>query len=102
MIPRARLHSVCSPSPSVRPILPAGAHGPVPVVVELSGAYPPAPPRAPRPASAVAPTPAAVPPRPPAPDPGPPIKQQVLAKGWGYALLYHNSYQADNRSEEHT
>ena len=77
-------------------ILPAGAHGPVPVVVELSGAYPPAPPRQPRPASAVAPTPAAVPPRPPAPDPGPPIKQQVLAKGWGYALLYHNSYQADN------
>jgi hypothetical protein len=77
-------------------ILPAGAHGPVPVVVELSGAYPPAPPRPPRPASAVAPTPAAVPPRPPAPDLGPPIKQQVLAKGWGYALLYHNSYQADN------
>ena len=70
-------------------ILPAGAHGPVPIVVELSGAYPPAPPRPATPAPVTRP-------KPPAPEVGPPIKQQVLAKGWGYALLYHNTYQADN------
>jgi hypothetical protein len=77
-------------------ILPSAAPGhvssPVPVVVELSGAYPPAPPRPPRPAAAAP----ATPPKPPAPEVGPPIEQQVLAKGWGYALLYHNTYQADN------
>ena len=84
-------------------ILPAAASGPVPVVMELSGSLPPGypvPPPRPRPAApAAASTPApAAPPRPTAPDLGPPIKQQVLAKGWGYALLYHNTYQADSGS----
>jgi len=33
---------------------------------------------------------------PPPPPPGPSWQQQVLAKGWGYAILYPNSIQADN------
>jgi hypothetical protein len=75
--------------------LPANAHGPVPVVMEVTfenpPGTPPPPPRPPRPGAA----PAAAAPRPPAPDPGPGWKQQMLAKGWGYALLYPKSFQAD-------
>ena len=32
----------------------------------------------------------------PAPPPGPTWQEQVLAKGWGYAILVPTSYQADN------
>jgi len=62
--------------------LPAAATKPVPVVVEITfDAYP-----APTPHLPVA----------NAPDPGSGWKQQVLARGWGYALLYPKSFQADN------
>jgi hypothetical protein len=62
---------------------PVNAKGPVPVIMEFSfggprpGAAPPPPP----PGSAPA---------------GPPWQQQVLAKGWGYAILVPTSIQADN------
>ena len=72
-------------------ILPASVHGSIPVVMELNGGYPagyPVPP--PRPVVTAAA------PRPAAPEIGPPIQQQVLAKGWGFALLYHGTFQADN------
>ena len=73
--------------------LPASAPKPVPVVVEITfentPGMPPPPPR-PAPANAAPSTP-----RPPA-DTGPSWKQQTLAKGWGYALLYPKSFQADN------
>lgn len=62
---------------------PAEAKGPVPVVMEFGFVFPP------RPAGAPAP------PRPPA-QPGPTWQQQVLAKGWAYAILLPNSIQADN------
>jgi hypothetical protein len=71
---------------------PAGAKGPVPVVMEFGFVFPGGgPPRPPgnRPA-------------PPANRPGPPVprgpswQQQVLAKGWGYAIIAPNSIQADN------
>jgi hypothetical protein len=70
--------------------LPAATAGkPVPVVVEITfETDPPTPPAPPK-----AGAPPAVP-RPP--DPGPTWKQQVLARGWGYALLYPKSFQADN------
>ena len=65
-------------------VLPARAPGPVPVVVELSfdnefdpiwdGAQPSTHPG----------------------DPEPPWQAQVLAKGWGYAMLSPTSFQADN------
>ncbi|MFN0124141.1 MAG: acetylxylan esterase [Blastocatellia bacterium] len=67
---------------------PANAKGPVPVVMEFGfGALPP------RPAGAPA--------RPAGPPPGmaaagPPWQQQVLQKGWGYAVIVPNSIQADN------
>ena len=83
-------------------ILPADARGPVPVVMELNGGYPagyPVPPPRPRPAApaaALSRTNIAVPLPVPVPNFDPPIQQQVLAKGWGYALLYHNTFQADN------
>jgi hypothetical protein len=82
-------------------ILPANARGPVPVVVEISFdrplGSPPPPPRPARPtppAAASAPAPArsgssAAP-------AGPSPKQQTLAKGWGFALFYPTSFQADN------
>ena len=82
-------------------ILPAAARGPVPVVVEISFdrplGSPPPPPRPARPtppAAASAPAPArsgssAAP-------AGPSPKQQTLAKGWGFALFYPTSFQADN------
>ncbi len=59
---------------------PAGAKGPVPVILEFGfGAIP-------RPANR---------PAPPAP-PGKPWQQQLLEKGWGYAILVPASIQADN------
>jgi hypothetical protein len=77
-------------------ILPANAPNPVPVVVEVTFDRPPgspAPPPRPRPAAA-----ATAPARSgssAAPD-GPSPKQQTLARGWGFALLYPTSFQADN------
>ena len=62
---------------------PANATGPVPVVMEFGFIFPPGF-------------------RPPAPPPGAPVstgptwQQQVLAKGWGYAVIIPNSIQADN------
>ncbi len=62
---------------------PANAAGPVPVVLEISFENYPQPPSSK--------------PKPPAPpDPEPTWKQQVLAKGWGYALFYPTTLQADN------
>jgi hypothetical protein len=60
--------------------VPAKASGPVPVIMEFGfiGGFP-------RPPGAVAPTPV-----------GPTWQQQVLAKGWGYAVIVPNSIQADN------
>ena len=64
-------------------VLPADAHKPVPVVLEISfDKYPidPAHPlKLPSPTESL-----------------PTWKQQVLAKGWGYALLYPTSFQADS------
>jgi len=62
---------------------PANATGPVPVMMEFgfvfpAGFRPPAPPAG---------SPATT---------GPTWQQQVLAKGWGYAVLLPNSIQADN------
>ena len=83
-------------------ILPAAATGPVPVVVEITfdrpAGSPAPPPRPPRPAaSAAATTPAraALSGSSAAPA-GPSPKQQTLAKGWGFALLYPTSFQADS------
>ncbi|HWE35921.1 MAG TPA: hypothetical protein VG406_05055 [Isosphaeraceae bacterium] len=68
---------------------PADARGPVPVMMEFGfGGFGP---MRPRPAAAGA-TPKAAPPRPP----GPTWQQQVLARGWGYAIIVPNSIQADN------
>jgi hypothetical protein len=57
---------------------PANAIGPVPVMMEFGFDFPRRPGAAP-------PTP-----------PGPTWQQQVLAKGWGYAIIVPTSYQADN------
>jgi hypothetical protein len=62
---------------------PAQAAGPVPVIMELGGGGPPR----------GGPPPGASPQGPP---PGTPWQQQVLAKGWGYAVLSTNNVQADN------
>jgi len=61
---------------------PDNATGPVPVIMEFSfiGPFPR------RPGA----------PAPPPPPPGPTWQQQVLAKGWGYAILVPVSIQADN------
>jgi hypothetical protein len=61
---------------------PANAKGPVPVIMEFGFVFPPgfrmpAPP-------------------PGTPPPGPGWQQQLLAKGWGYAVIVPTSYQADN------
>lgn len=57
---------------------PADANGPVPVMMEFGFIFPPGF-------------------RPPGPPPtGPTWQQQVLAKGWGYAVIVPTSYQADN------
>jgi hypothetical protein len=75
-------------------ILPADAHGPVPVVMEITfDRAPGEPPPPPRPARTGPLAAAAAAARPPD---GPSPKQQALAKGWGYALLYPTSFQADN------
>jgi hypothetical protein len=98
-------------------VTPAGAKGPVPVVMQFGGPRPAAPT-----ADAAAPAPpvppygpnAFTPPfrmpaapvgrgaaaggalRPPAAPAGPTWQQQVLARGWGYAQLDPSSIQADN------
>jgi GH35 family endo-1,4-beta-xylanase len=61
---------------------PANASGPVPMVMELAFVFPPG----------------SGPPAPlqGAPDPGTTWQQQLLAKGWGYAVLIPVSIQADN------
>jgi hypothetical protein len=63
--------------------LPADAPKPVPVLLEITFENYPINPN-----------------RPPGPSPPPPAlptwKQQVLAKGWGYALFYPTALQADN------
>jgi hypothetical protein len=62
---------------------PKEAKGPVPVILEFGfGAFP------------AKKGPAAPPPG--APEGGPGWQQQVLAKGWGYAIIAPNSVQADN------
>jgi hypothetical protein len=67
---------------------PADATGPVPVILEFGFIgpfhFPP-----PRPGEPPRPTP-------PPPPPGPTWQQQLLAKGWGYAVLVPNTVQADN------
>ncbi len=61
---------------------PSNATGPVPVIMELSFVFPPG---FKFPKGTV----------PPAPT-GPPWQQQVLAKGWGYAVIIPTSIQPDN------
>jgi len=61
---------------------PANATGPVPVIMEFGFVFPP---------GMRFPTPP-----PPSAPPTPSWQQQVLAKGWGYAILVPNSIQADN------
>jgi hypothetical protein len=66
---------------------PADAKGPVPVIMEFGfiGPSPFGPGRGRAGAGG-----------PPPPPPGPTWQQQVLAKGWGYAVISPNSVQADN------
>jgi hypothetical protein len=64
--------------------IPANAAGPVPMVLELTFENYPRAANSNRPQA----------PAPPLPTPT--WKQQVLAKGWGYALLYPTTVQADN------
>ena len=61
-------------------ITPADAAGPVPVIIEFGFVFPPG----------FRPPPGFTPP------PGPTWQEQLLAKGWGYAILIPTSYQADN------
>jgi hypothetical protein len=58
---------------------PANAAGPVPVIMEFGFGFG-----------------GRMPPRPPAAKGGPSWQQQVLAKGWGFAIIVPNSIQADN------
>jgi hypothetical protein len=62
---------------------PAKATGPVPLIMEFGFVFPPG---------------FRLPPPPPGTPPptGPTWQQQLLAKGWGYAILIPTSYQADN------
>jgi hypothetical protein len=65
---------------------PANAKGPVPVVMQFTGGFPAGlrvPPQSAAPAA-------------PSPPPGPSWQDQVIAKGWGYAVLATGSIQADN------
>jgi len=72
---------------------PATATGPVPVMMEFGFAgFRPGGPGAVRPPGAAP----ANPPAPPPPPLGPTWQQQVLEKGWGYAVIYPTSIQADN------
>lgn len=56
---------------------PANAAGPVPVIMEFGWVWPTGS-------------------RPPQPPPGPTWQQQVLARGWGYAVLLPTTVQADH------
>jgi hypothetical protein len=67
---------------------PAGAAGPVPVILQFT--YDPKLMAALRARMAAAPGPR------PEPFPGPTWQEQVLAKGWGYATLIPTNVQADN------
>jgi type 1 glutamine amidotransferase/peptidoglycan/xylan/chitin deacetylase (PgdA/CDA1 family) len=61
---------------------PARALGPVPVMIELGFRFPAG---------------IRLPPRPPGTPPdGPSAREQIVSKGWGYAVLYPTSIQADN------
>lgn len=59
---------------------PADAKGPVPVIMEFGFVFPPG----------------FAPPRDTSKNPPPTWQQQLLAKGWGYAVIVPTSYQADN------
>ncbi|HYC28738.1 MAG TPA: hypothetical protein VEB42_07975, partial [Chitinophagaceae bacterium] len=59
---------------------PADASGPVPLIMEFGFVWPPG----------------FNPPRDTSRNPPPTWQQQLLAKGWGYAILIPTSYQADN------
>ncbi len=61
---------------------PANAAGPVPVIIEFGFRFPAGMPRPPRPAGA--------------PPEGPSWQEQLIAKGWGFAVLSPNTIQADN------
>ena len=61
---------------------PANATGPVPVMMEFGFRMPAGMPRPPRPAGA--------------PPEGPSWQEQLVSKGWGYAVIYPNTIQADN------
>jgi hypothetical protein len=68
---------------------PADAKKPVPVIMEFGFAFPPGAGRGPA-------APGRGPAGPGRGPTGPTWQQQVLAKGWGYAILVPNSIQADN------
>ncbi len=68
---------------------PVSATGPVPVIMEFGFVFPPG---MRRPGTADH----AAAPGPPPPPPGPSWQQQVLSRGWGYAILLPNTVQADN------
>ena len=78
-----------TPSIQLTLTLPAGATGPVPVIVTIVGSGGPR-----RPAPAGGPPPPT--PRPAKPPKGPSPLQQVLARGWGFAVFNPVSVQADN------
>jgi hypothetical protein len=61
---------------------PAGANAPVPVIIEFGFRFPAGMPRPPRPAGA--------------PPDGPSWQEQLIARGWGYAILSPATIQADN------
>ena len=63
--------------------VPEHAAGPVPVIMEFGFIFPPGFKFPPPPPGTPVPT-------------GPTWQQQVLAKGWGYAIIIPTSYQADN------
>jgi hypothetical protein len=68
-------------------VTPAGARGPVPVIMEFGFVF--------RPRPAASARPQTTPNRPQGPA-GPTWQQQVLEAGWGYAILVPGSVQADN------
>lgn len=76
---------------------PANISRPVPVIMEFGFVFPPGfrRPQPPATDSSARPAVPAVPATPTVPS-GPTWQQQVLAKGWGYAVIVPNSIQADN------